>query len=364
MKKILLLTGMFLAFFFVFTQSNKAYGFEVPFKSDTEVPRYVLLEGFTASTCGPCYSGNINLKNVLAQNDAVGGKYTLIKYQTGGPSPGDPYYTQEVGQRGSFYSNMYVPWLYRDGTQNGNTGSFTHAQLLNLQSIPSFVEVKGVFNVEGQTVTSTITVRPTEDITGGNNLRLFVAIVEKETYNNKKTNGETVFHQVMKKFMPNASGIILGDLTANVIITHELEWEFKGEYRLPPNASQPINHDIEHSVEDFDNLEVVAWVQNIATKVVYNSGTAVKGGVIIPTYPVTFNVVGENGSLIATVDGETINSGVELDEGKVIDFTATPDENFEVKEWKLNGVPVPDNTTNNYSITVSESSTVTVEFIS
>ena len=37
---------------------------------------------------------------------------------------------------------------------------------------------------------------------------------------------------------------------------------------------QVVNHEIEHTVENFDNLEVVAWVQNIATKEVYNSCTA------------------------------------------------------------------------------------------
>jgi len=358
MKKTLLLMGMLLTFFFAFMLNNKA---EVPFKSGTEVPRYVLLEGFTASTCGPCYNGNLNLKNVLAQNDAVGGKYTLIKYQTGGPSPGDPYYTQEVGQRGTFYSNQYVPWLYRDGTQNGNTGSFTHTQLLNLQNTPSYVEVTGSYRVVGQTVTSTIIIKPTTNISGGNNLKLFVAIVEKETYKNKKSNGETVFYQVMKKFMPNANGIILGDLTANEVITHELEWEFKGCYRLPANASQAINHTIEHSVEDFKNLEVVAWVQNISTKEVFNSGTAINETIL---YPVNFNVANGNGTITAQTNCNTItlNSGDKTVSGAAIKFTATPNTYYKVKEWILNGEIVPGHTDNVFTTTLTGEMTVTVAF--
>ena len=71
--------------------------------STTMLPRFiqriVLHEGFTAATCPPCKQGNENLKSIQNSNP---NKYATIKYQTAGPSPGDPYYTTEVGDRGSF----------------------------------------------------------------------------------------------------------------------------------------------------------------------------------------------------------------------------------------------------------------------
>ena len=243
------------------------------------VPRATLLEGFTACTCGPCVLGNVNLKNVLAQNDAVGGKYNLIKYQMDFPGNGDPYYTAEVGVRSGFYNINGVPWLHGDGAFNIFTTNFNNTQLMNLQNEPGFLEISGNFGVEEQTVNATIKLKPTIDLLEGSNLKLFVAIVEKKTVQNTGPNGEKEFNQVMKKFMPDANGIELGDLTANEIITKNLSWEFKGYYRLPANG-QPnniINHEIEHSVENFDNLEVIAWVQNMATKRIFNSCTAVKG---------------------------------------------------------------------------------------
>jgi len=247
---------------------------------DNVVPRNTLLEGFTSSTCGPCVQGNVNLKNVLGQNDAGGGKYSLVKYQMSFPGNGDPYYTSEVGVRSGLYKVNGVPWIHGDGIFNIFTTIFNNTHLLSLQNEPSFLEISGTFEVVEQTVNATITLKPTIDLLEGGNLKLFVAIVEKKTTKNKSSNGETEFNQVMKKFMPDANGIALGDLTANETITQNLTWEFKGNYRLPLNgqANNIINHATEHSVEDFSNLEVIAWVQNIGTKRIFNSCTAIKGG--------------------------------------------------------------------------------------
>jgi len=324
--------------------------------AQTEVPRHTLIEVFTSSTCAPCYSGNITLKNVLAQNDAAKGKYTLIKYQMNWPGTGDPYYTAEGNTRRGVYGLNVVPYLLMDASYKQ---SYTNSTLLAAQAVPSYVTVSGTYYVAGQTVGATINIEPTMDISGGNNLRLYVAIVEKRTVNNKKTNGESEFFQVMKKFMPNANGIILGDLNANELITHELTWEFKGNYRLPANANSPINHNTEHSVEDFANLEVVAWVQNSSTKQIYNSGTAEKVELII------FNTNNENGTITATANGVPINSGGMLKSGDILEFTAEPNQKnytYYIKEWKHNGVTVPGNTSNTYSFVFETSAIVTAVF--
>jgi len=327
-----------------------------------EVPRYVLVEGFSSSTCPPCNAGNINLKNVLTQHAANGGKHTLIKYQMSWPGNGDPYYTSEGNTRRNLYSVNSVPWVIINGIKK----DVTLTNVSNAEAVPSYVKVSGDYYIAGKTIGATINVEPTMNISGGNNLRLYVAIVEKITQNNWQTipnqnNGEREFYQIMKKFMPAASGIILGDIEANELITHELTWEFKGNYRLPVNATKPINHNIEHSVEDFDNLEVVAWVQNTSTKEIYNSWTAEKIEVIV------FNVNNENGGTIsANVNGEPINSGAMLKQGDILEFVAEPNKKkhiYYVKEWKHNGITVPGNTSNNYSFVFETSAIVTAVFV-
>jgi sulfur carrier protein ThiS len=93
------------------------------------------------------------------------------------------------------------------------------------------------------------------------------------------------------------------------------------------------------------------------------SDVTVEFEVIPPSYAVTFSVVSGNGTLAAEVDAAAINSGDEIEEGKDVVFTATPDEGFRVKEWKLNTFAIAENTTNDFTITnLLEVSDVTVEF--
>ena len=83
----------------------------------------------------------------------------------------------------------------------------------------------------------------------------------------------------------------------------------------------------------------------------------------IPNYNITFSVVGGNGTLIAEVEGITIISGTAVIENMEITFTATPNSNYGVKEWRLNNSIIPGNTSNTFSIVnLQENSDVTVEF--
>jgi len=85
---------------------------------------------------------------------------------------------------------------------------------------------------------------------------------------------------------------------------------------------------------------------------------------IVPeTYTVTFSVVGSNGSLAATANGEGITSGASVEEGSLVVFTASPSAEHRVKEWTINGEVVTDNTSNELSIASLDGDvSVTVSF--
>ncbi|MDD2549931.1 MAG: choice-of-anchor J domain-containing protein [Bacteroidales bacterium] len=84
---------------------------------------------------------------------------------------------------------------------------------------------------------------------------------------------------------------------------------------------------------------------------------------MIPVYEVTFSVVGENGTLTALANSTDISSGDLVLEGSDVEFTATPDESYRVKEWKFNDVVVDENTTNSYTVSnLMAAANVTVEF--
>ena len=243
---------------------------------DNFVQRIPMLEVFTSSTCPPCVQGNINLKNVLSNYSQT--DYTLIKYQMSWPGSGDPYYTQEAGDRRTFYGVNSVPRLEIDGGYDGNPSGFTTQEFDESAGIPSFSTISANYSVyhdQGQNsvVDMNVTIDPIEDF-NSNDLTLFVAIIEYATYNNTGSNGETEFLHVMKKMIPSSSGTAIPALQAGVQESFNFSYNFQGQYTLPVDANSPINHMNSHSVEDFDNLGVVVWVQDVNTKEVLQSTTA------------------------------------------------------------------------------------------
>jgi len=328
--------------------------------ADEERPRSVLLEVFSSSTCNPEVAGSNNLRAILAQNDAIGGQYSLIKYQMHWPGSGDPYYTAEGGVRKDFNSVLMVPTIYMDQAYSSVLMGFTHSILLDAQSVPSFVEIKAEYCIVDKTVSASAIIIPTKDFPA--NILLFMAIVEKVTYNNATEGGDIVFFQVMKKFMPDANGIPLGNLTNDFPIAIEQFYTFNGEYRLPENADPAniINHDIEHSVENFNNLEVVLWAQNMETKEVLQSTTAKLSD--MDQKNVYYHVIGENGTLCAITLGNPISSGTKVEKGTPVTFIAEPNGEYRVKNWKLNGEITGVNE-NEYTLIVDGNSVITVEFV-
>jgi len=82
----------------------------------------------------------------------------------------------------------------------------------------------------------------------------------------------------------------------------------------------------------------------------------------IPKHKITFKVLGSNGWFKAMVGEVEITSGREIEEGKVITFTATPDATYRVKEWKVDNATIEGNKTNTYTHTVTKPCAITVSF--
>ncbi len=238
---------------------------------NTSLQRLVLHESFTSSTCGPCVAGNTNLRNIFNANP---NKYTCVKYQMSWPGNGDPYYTAEGGVRRNVYGVNSVPNLQVDGGLNLNTSSYNQTQFNTAYAKPAFMGITGTFSVVGQTVTIHSVINPITNIYS--NGVLHVAIIENNTHNNVGGNGETSFDYVMKKMVPDANGTNLGVVTNGVPVTNDFVYTFQGNYRLPANALSPINHLIEHSVEEFWDLNVLVWVQDRLTNEVYQTAWLTK----------------------------------------------------------------------------------------
>ena len=247
------------------------------------VARTPLLEAFTSSTCGPCNPGNINVNNVLSNFQ---GEYSKVNYQMSWPGTGDPYYTDEAGDRRTYYGVNSVPNIFTDGANGMNSNSYSATAFTSAQVQPAFVTMEAeatvhneltyeVINGQLEVVDSKWVLNSSSWFTPLINLPASLvahhAINEKLTFENIKSNGETEFEHVMKKLMPNAGGEMLSAVNANDTVMLTNSHEFVGDYRLSNDAGDPINHSIEHSIEEFSDLEIVFWIQTPATGEIWQS---------------------------------------------------------------------------------------------
>ncbi|MEX2596740.1 MAG: T9SS type A sorting domain-containing protein [Salibacteraceae bacterium] len=280
----------------------------------TPVDRKPLLEQFTSSTCAPCLPGNANVLSVMS---AYTGEFSKVNYQMSWPGSGDPYFTLEGQERRTFYDVNSVPSMHTDGSAGINSQSYTSAMFEDAQDIPAFVNMSitatvqsmveyemidgELVEIEGSRtydVSASVDLNPVVDMPAG--LRAMIAVNENLTYENVKTNGETEFHDVMKKMLPNANGVNLNSITAGSTFTVEEDHTFPGTYRLPNDAGDPIDHVIEHSVEEWDDLRVVAWVQDPTTGEIWQSENA-EVEMLEESSNVTTDTV--DGEVVYTVDG-------------------------------------------------------------
>ena len=211
-----------------------------------ETQKIPMIEHFSSSTCGPCVNVNTGMGNLTNANP---GKFTYTKYQMNWPGNGDPYYTEEGGVRRLFYGVNAVPNVCLEGTNLGAT-TMTQAQLDNAYNTPSFGDVRGSFNVSGNTITVKVDFMSYYDMTAE---KALVSVNEKVTHNNVGSNGETEFHHVFMKFLTSPSGNALNIPAGEC---QHFEW----------TQDMSSTH-----VEEMSDLEVSAWIQNFATHEVINS---------------------------------------------------------------------------------------------
>jgi len=167
-------------------------------QSVTNLP---LFEEFTSSTCGPCATFNANTFTPFLNSHP--GEYALIKYQMDWPGSGDIYYTAEGGERRAYYGVSYVPHLFTGGmsTSSDNTGVTTN---FNYEAAkPTFFTIEGTHQVNDPYISVQAEIMP---YVNTQNFTVHAVVVENVTTGNVGSNGETEFHKVMMKMLPDASG--------------------------------------------------------------------------------------------------------------------------------------------------------------
>lgn len=228
--------------------------------NDTFFNRVLMHEYFASPTSMQSRSGYDTISKIFNQNL---GLFALLRYPMASPQGGDPYHTIEAASRGRYYNigNNAIPSLVIDGATGNSALSYTDESFLSLQSIPSFFQVLPKGSVKGQQIEVEVEIKGEAPINSAS--KLFVAISEKQSTKNMKSNGETVFYHVLKKFLPDTAGFVIPKIQGDTNIIYNFSWLVPGNYRLPIDGrtANMINLETEHCIEDFSNLEVIAWIQ-------------------------------------------------------------------------------------------------------
>lgn len=227
--------------------SNNSISKNITFASGS-VPYLPLFEEFTSSTCGPCASFNTVFTPFLAQHE---GEYAIIKYQMSWPGSGDPYYTAEGGVRRNYYGVNGVPQLFLAGKEVSTSISTIETTLADLLLEESFYKIEAEAVIDNSNnFTLNIDVTP---YISANNLTLHAAVIEHETTGNVGSNGETSFHYVMMKMLPDASGTTFNAVDGVV-----------NQFNFSKDLTNTF-------IEDPEDLLIVIFIQNNDTKQVLQS---------------------------------------------------------------------------------------------
>ncbi len=219
----------------------------------TLAKKYLLIEHFTNSRCSVCASRNPAFYTAIAQfpNDVHHVSihppipYSNCVFYQANPTENDA--------RKTFYGVDGTPTIFLNGIKNVASGALiTTAKIQTYQNKTSPLYLKVVLTGTGDQRNAQIDAFSLAQIPGGN-LRLFVMAVEKAV-NYAAPNGETLHQDVMRDILTASTGDVFTPAAAGGKVS------FNFNFTIPATwiASE---------------IFVLAFVQNIDTEDVLNSGT-------------------------------------------------------------------------------------------
>jgi hypothetical protein len=236
-----------------------------------ERSRKVLLEHFANSSSTQSKDANVMVNNIVSAKpeDVIN-----IQYHTNFPGT-DPFYNENPGDASArilFYGLIKTPYSFIDGGNdklnyaknydynlaNIDSNDVTRRSLVN----PRF-DISLTTAVSGGILTVSGKLNALEAI-NSDNLTLFIAVTEKKNTNHTGMNGETIFYNVFRKFIPDAGGISL-----------KKTWAKGDSYTLAEKSW------VVEKILNTTDIEVVAFVQNSITKELYQATSEVNTNILV-----------------------------------------------------------------------------------
>jgi hypothetical protein len=213
------------------------------------IQQRVLLEGFANVSCTPCVEASHNLD--LFRENTPDDQFVVIEYYANWPSPNDPFNKvapQDVMQRVMYYGLTTLPSLFVGGPLGADAGQY--ANIENAFKIAQSTQTaQTAISLNRQLVDGQLSVKAevyqfdAENIMGEQ--RLYVAIIENDIHFNSPpgSNGLVDFNVVFRGFLSDRDGDFL-DTIEHQTLTYDIMWP----------------------AFNFENSQLVAFVQNTLTK--------------------------------------------------------------------------------------------------
>jgi len=174
------------------------------------------------------------------------------------PGNGDPYYTPEGGIRKDFYGVSYVPWLQAEGAFCATSTAAAQIALDDALAAPAFASLVAAHAINGTEISVDVSLLPYANY---ENFVVHIVVFENVTTGNVATNGETEFHHVMMKMLPDAYGTAIN-------VNDREPFAISETFDLAGT-----------NVEGFDDLGVGVVFQNTVTGEIFQSIYSVEDGV-------------------------------------------------------------------------------------
>ena len=234
---------------------------ELSFVMEAIVQRVVLLEDFANVSCIPCVQSN-KITESLTNYTYGHSKLVAVKYPTNWPSPVDPFYLANSAAcdlRIGYYSIQVAPTIIIDGTQrpiSADSISIKEAVDQQLQQSSLFsLEVSD--SIAGSNYFITVTVKVLDGSgLDFSNIVLHTVVTETdiEFATPPGSNGEAIFYDVMRVMLPTNAGESLNGISQTEEVVYQRQ-----------TSINPI--------WNVNKLNSVAFIQNVATKIVYQAGS-------------------------------------------------------------------------------------------
>ncbi len=220
----------------------------------TTAQKIVLLEDFANVGCIPCVTSNIIIESLLYGTYAH--KIAVVKFPIYWPTANDPFYLANeslCNNRIGYYNVQSAPTIMVDGllSQTNGTDSVTLKEKIDQRlsvTAPFSINVNRTF--QDSSLIADINVQAI-NLAGinKNDLVLYTVVVENNVEYDAP-NGETEFHNVLRRMLPVDDGLSFASLPDTT-----LNWQIDLLSTWNP-----------------ENLHIVAYIQNVQTKEVLQAG--------------------------------------------------------------------------------------------